>query len=124
MEAGHENFSFISFFSFFVSIQDRAGSIVKNHALRGQFLPSILRRYFGEPAYGMGAHADALPPSRLAGGVAPTTPEKPSKAAGKIQQPQSSICWTAHLPVSAGNCVRSAKLKTKIHIGRAMIMDR
>jgi len=72
----------------------------------------------------MGAHADALPPSRLAGGVAPTTPEKPSKAAGKIQQPQSSICWTAHLPVSAGNCVRSAKLKTKIHIGRAMIMDR
>ena len=40
-----------SFFSLFVSLQDRAGSIVQNHVLRGQFssvlafrIPALFRR--------------------------------------------------------------------------------
>ena len=40
-------FSFISFFSSFVSLQDRAGSIVKNHVLRGQFWACFYRPFSG-----------------------------------------------------------------------------
>jgi len=42
----------------------------------GDFSGRFFRRYLEEPAYGSWAHADALPPSRLAGGCGPLVPHK------------------------------------------------
>jgi hypothetical protein len=55
------------------------------------FLPSILRRYLEEPAYGMWAHAAALPPSRLASGCRPLDPCKGKKA--KAMKAENRSAW-------------------------------
>jgi len=66
-----------SFISLFVSPQDRAGAIVQNHALRGQFLSVLALLFSGtiSESQHTGCTHRVLP--ALAGGVAPTTPKRP-----------------------------------------------
>ena len=110
------------------SLQDRAGAIVvKNHALRGQFRtcisPSFSGTISGSQPTGRGhtLTRSPLPGWRVA--VAPTSPTKASKTAARTQQPEALKVVRAHLQFLR-NCMRPPGVKTKIHIGRVMIMDR
>ena len=67
----------------------------------------FLRHYPRQPAYATWAQG----PSRLAGAFRPSTPAKPSEVAAESQQSESLTAVSAHLQVSSGNYVRSAKRK-------------
>ena len=116
--------SFCAYFTFslFAALYDPAGTLVKNEYCclgSGCFFRPFFRRYLEEPAYGMWAHADALPPSRLVGAFRPTTPVNPSEAVVELLQLESSIVVQAHLHVSKEtSCARRgcmAKNTSELH---------
>ena len=65
-----------SFFSLFVSIQDRAGPIIKNHALRSQFLACFSPPYSGTISESQHTRCTHRVLRELAGACRPSTPQR------------------------------------------------